>query len=113
MKRMSALRRAERNKVHLDAEVHQINSNKGIGTSLADLFEVPRELLTGAPKVTITGRRQALIENHRGISKLGSQVIEIAGQGLSLRLEGEGLKLLSMSRSDMIVGGQFHSIVFM
>ena len=76
---------------------------------LADRLTLPREAL-GAARLTVTGGRQVLLENHRGLLSYAPELIHVSlGQG-SLRFLGSGLCLRAMSREALVIEGSLRAI---
>ena len=84
----------------------------GIAARFAEMLSMPADLLAGVPKVTVTGRRRALVENHRGLLRYEREVIEIKGGRMVLRVRGEGLTLVSMRGSELLIEGDIFSTEF-
>ena len=45
---------------------------------LADKLELPEDVLLGSAKLTVTGGRSAVIENHRGVLEYTAERIVVA-----------------------------------
>lgn len=73
---------------------------------LIDRIDMPEDVCLGATKITICGRRNMLIENHRGIISYGDELIEVdCGEG-TVRVRGDALRLGAMDRRDMLISGR-------
>jgi sporulation protein YqfC len=83
---------------------------RGPALEIAERFELPPEALSGVPKLTLTGSRRVLVENHRGLLEYSRERIEINGGRVRLRLLGEGLELRAMNGSDILVTGDIYSV---
>ena len=79
-----------------------------IPEEVADKLELPGEILAGVPKITIIGRRRALIENHGGLLKYGEELIELGGK-TKMIIRGDGLRLVAMNKTDMVIAGRILS----
>lgn len=75
---------------------------------LIDRLELPPDAL-GMPKLTISGRRRVLIENHSGILCYCDELIEINCRSMKLRIRGDGLKIVAMDKKDMLICGRLLS----
>ena len=78
----------------------------------AEILDLPAESMTGVPKLTVTGCRHAVIENHRGILAYSRELIEVDGGRERLRIQGEGLELTAMDKRVLIICGQIFGIEF-
>lgn len=56
------------------------------------------------------GSERLLVEQHRGIVSYGSECIRIAAISGFLVVEGEGLRLCCMSRSQLVIRGKITEI---
>ena len=77
---------------------------------LADKLELPEDVLLGSAKLTVTGGRSAVIENHRGVLEYTAERIGVAvprGKGC---LDGTGLRLKAMNKNELLVGGRIRNI---
>ena len=83
-------------------------SFSSVPEDIADKLDIPGEILPGVPKITITGRRRALIENHGGILKYSGELIELGGK-TKILIRGDGLRLVAMNKKDMVIAGRILS----
>ena len=79
---------------------------------LAYKLDLPAEALTGAAKLTVTGRRQALIENHRGIINYDENTVTVSCEGYRLSIRGDDMRLEGMNDNDMLLTGRILSVEF-
>ena len=82
----------------------------GVITRATEFMKLPAELLSGVPKLTLTGGNHALIENHSGLDTYSDNLIEVRGKRMRMRVFGTGLELVSMRRGDILITGQIDSI---
>ena len=78
----------------------------------AERLEIPAFGLHGLPRLTLTGNRQMLVEQHRGLKRYGSDVIELALQRGSLRLTGQDLRLVAMDKEAVLIAGEISGLEF-
>jgi sporulation protein YqfC len=62
------------------------------------------------PLVELCGERRVLIENHRGVSRYGPEVICIRVRYGEVAIRGCGLELARMTREQLVVCGRIDSI---
>lgn len=79
---------------------------------LEKLLEIPEELTTDQPKVTIMGFEQVLIENYRGILEYQDYFIRLNTYIGMININGFNLKLEEMTSDDILVTGKIDSIDF-
>ena len=75
---------------------------------MADMLDIPGQVLPGVPRITMTGRRRVLRENHGGIVRYSGELIELGGKTRVI-IRGSGLTLLAMNASDMVISGDILS----
>ncbi len=52
-------------------------SKQRIKTHLADILELPSEIMLDLPQITLIGRRQLYLENHKGIIEYTPEKIRV------------------------------------
>ena len=67
----------------------------------------------GVPIVTVTGRGQVHIENHRGLIGYSTEEVSLNAGRLIIRLRGTNLELKDMSDLELIVTGTVSSIEYL
>lgn len=75
-----------------------------------DILEIPKEIISNEPKVTIVGFKQMLIENYKGILEYEDILIRIKTSMGILNITGFGLNLNQMTGDDILVNGKIESI---
>lgn len=89
-----------------------MKKRRGPGERAAEILDLPIETLPGFPKLTVTGCRQVMIENHKGIFEYERDRIEINGGRVRVRILGDGLDLIAMNKSELLISGQIFSVEF-
>lgn len=77
-----------------------------------DILEIPVELSTNNPKVTITGFERILIENYRGILEYQDYFVRINTYIGIININGFNLNLEEMTTDDLLVTGKIESVDF-
>ena len=75
-------------------------------------LEIPREVVTGIPKVTIIGFDEILIENFKGILEYENFFVRISTELGNININGFNLKLNQMADTDVLVSGKIENIDF-
>ena len=87
----------------------KLKRNRQTLEDLAERLELPEEALLGTTRLTVTGGRYAVIENHRGLLEHdGGQIAVSTGKG-RLILRGSALELNAMNQKELLICGQIHS----
>ena len=79
---------------------------------IEEILEIPVELSTNNPKITITGFERMLIENYRGILEYQDYFVRVNTYIGILNINGFNLKLEEMTTDDLLVTGRIDSIDF-
>ncbi len=79
---------------------------------LADALKIPKDMVLGDFKLSMTGNRELYIENYRGIVEYSDKCVILQTKSGYLRMEGEGLVISYYTNEDMKILGIIHSIVF-
>lgn len=74
------------------------------------LLEIPQEVYTDIPKITITGFNEMIIENFKGILEYEDYYIRINTSLGIININGFELKLENMTNDDIKVKGKVESI---
>ena len=67
------------------------NSKKPIHEKMISQLELPKDLMLGAAIVTITGRKEVLVENYKGIIELEDSLVKIQTKNCRLQILGAHL----------------------
>ncbi len=79
---------------------------------LDEILEIPVELSTNIPKVTIVGFERVLIENYRGILEYQDYFVRVNTHIGILNINGFNLNLEEMTTDDLLITGKIESIDF-
>ena len=84
--------------------------NKRKESKLDSLLELPKEITTNQPKITIMGFEEMLIENYKGILEYEDFYIKLATYIGIININGFNLKLNQMRDDTISVTGKIDSI---
>lgn len=76
------------------------------------LLEMPEEISSNEPKITIMGFNQMLIENYKGILEYQEFFIRINTYTGIININGFNLLLNEMTTNDIMVTGKIDSVDF-
>ena len=82
-------------------------------TRIAELFDLPADVVAGLCHVELLGDRQLFLEGHGGILSYGTEQIDINAGALILRVRGSGLTLRSMTDSELRIFGRIDGVEFL
>ena len=80
---------------------------------VADLLEIPRDLVLDLPKLTVIGRTEIHIENHRGIIEYSLNRIRVNLSRGYLELEGADFEIKALLPDEMHIIGEIRSIRYL
>lgn len=80
---------------------------------VADVLELPREVVLQVPRLVLVGNMHLTIENHRGVVEFGpGKLVVGVGEG-QVCVEGEGLTIVRIGREEMAVTGRISCLRFL
>ena len=84
--------------------------NSRFSNKIDEILEVPREISSAAPKITIIGFDEMLIENYKGIIEYEEFYIKINTAIGNININGFNLNLEQVTEDDIAVKGKIESI---
>lgn len=81
-------------------------------TRLDKILEMPAEVVSNIPKITVLGFNEMVIENYKSIMEYEEFYIKINTYIGIINVNGLNLKLLQMNQDDIRITGQIDSIDF-
>ena len=79
---------------------------------IAELFDLPDDLVAGACHAEILGDRQFFLEGHEGILSYAAEQIDISAGALVVRVRGRDLQLRSMTDSEVRIRGLIEAVEY-
>ena len=76
------------------------------------MLDIPREVTSKVPKITVTGFDEILIENFKGILEYEDFFTRISTHIGNININGFNLKLSQMTEDDILVSGKIENIDF-
>ncbi len=80
--------------------------------TMNDVLEFPPDVVGDAPKITITGRQQVVIENYKEIAAFSGEAITLATSEGELLLTGIGLVLKTVLPTELLIEGELISLSY-
>ena len=87
------------------------NKLKSVKQNMVETLELPKDLMYGDSIVTITGRREVLIENYKGILQYTDSEILIQSLRGKVLLRGKNLEIVWYTSLEMKITGAISSIL--
>ena len=88
------------------------NKRKNKINRLDKVLEMPKEIISNEPKITILGFNQMLIENYKGILEYQEFYIRLNTYIGIININGFNLNLSEMTTDDILITGKIASVDF-
>lgn len=75
-------------------------------------LEMPEEIVSNKPKITILGFDELVIENYKNILEYEEIFIKINTYIGAININGYNLKLIQMDKEDIMITGKIDSVDF-
>lgn len=82
------------------------------GERLADLLELPRDVVMDLPRMVVTGNKRLVIENHKGVIEYAPNLLRLNTARGEVRIVGDNLVLLSILREEVWIEGKIQQVEF-
>lgn len=82
----------------------------GVLNTVAELFDLPADVVAGLPHLEMVGSRQLYVEHHTGILSYSEEQIDVNTASGVLRVSGVGLSLVAMTAEELRIGGRIASV---
>ncbi|KAB3535351.1 sporulation protein YqfC [Alkaliphilus pronyensis] len=83
-----------------------------IKKSIADILELPQDIVLDLPKITLIGNLQLYVENHKGIIEYSDNRIRIFTKCGILRVIGKNLLLKNIVLEEIVIVGEIREVEF-
>ena len=77
---------------------------------IVESLKLPKDTMLGAAIVTITGNREAFIENYKGILEYTTESIVLQGKNCKICFEGKRLSIDYYTNEDMKISGSIDAV---
>ena len=84
-----------------------------IKKGIADLLELPRDIVLDLPKITLVGNLQLYIENHKGIIEYSTGLVQVNTKAGILVVTGTGLTIRTIVVEEIIIVGRIDRVEFL
>ncbi len=81
--------------------------------TITQSLKLPGDVMMGALVVTMTGNREAWIENYRGILEYTDSVILLQGKTCQICFQGKKLSIDYYTNEDMKISGYISSVTYL
>lgn len=77
---------------------------------LTEVFEVPKDVILGEAIITLTGKREALVENYKGIVEYTNDYIKILTKNGLIEFKGNDFNIIYLTNEEIKVTGSIVEI---
>ncbi len=81
-------------------------------SKINQFLEMPEEIVTDKPRITILGFEELVIENYKNILEYEDILIKVNTFIGAININGFNLKLIQMNKEDIMIKGTIDSIDF-
>ena len=78
--------------------------------SVAELFDLPADIVAGLPHLEMVGNRQLFLERHTGILGYSEEQIDVNTVSGVVRIRGQRLTLVAMTAEEVRIGGVISAV---
>mgnify|MGYP002509521732 FL=1 len=92
---------------HKKLPIQALSNSKEL---IVESLKLPKDTMLGAAIVTITGNREAFIENYKGILEYTTESIVLQGKNCKICFEGKRLSIDYYTNEDMKISGSIDTV---
>ena len=81
-------------------------------SKINEILEIPKEIVSKQPKITVTGFNELLIENFKAILEYENFFVRISTHIGNININGFNLILSQMTEDDILVSGIIENLDF-
>lgn len=92
-----------------------MKSNRGIDSikeKMAQLLEMPKEVVLDFPKLVLVGDSELSIENYKGILEYESEVIRVKTVDKIIKVTGKNLEITAITDEEIQITGTVSEVKF-
>ena len=82
----------------------------GVLDAVAELFDLPADVVAGLPRLELIGSRQLYLEHHTGILAYSQDQVDANTSAGVMRIRGSDLTLLAMTAGELRIGGHIAAV---
>lgn len=88
------------------------NQEYSLRNKVAELSELPKDVVMGMPVLTVTGQVELNLENYRGIIEYTDTLVRIQTKSGQIKVNGRGLQVAYYTNDEMKINGRIESIEY-
>lgn len=79
---------------------------------VSEILELPKDIMLGLPKVTMMGKMELHIENHKGIIEYSKEIIRINTSEGIIKITGKMMNIKNIVTEELTITGELISIEY-
>ncbi len=83
-----------------------------ISQALAKTLEISKDMLIDIPRFILNDNNELQVENYKGIVSYNFDEIKLGAKNYTIKIEGENLKINSITDEDILITGNIKSLSF-
>lgn len=84
-----------------------------LSRALAEFLEIPKDLVLDIPKITMVGRNEFYLENHKGIIEYSTERLRINLSRGFIEIVGSNLEIRALYPDELQIAGTINGIRFL
>ncbi|MDD3394803.1 MAG: sporulation protein YqfC [Anaerotignum sp.] len=84
-----------------------------IRRGVSDALDLPKEIMLDLPLISLTGREEITVENHKGILTYGEESIRVGTKAGILCIRGQDLGLKQLTAEVLVITGKLVALEFL
>jgi sporulation protein YqfC len=96
----------------IDTKKKKIEPKLSFLEELSGHFNLPTDIIAGAPIITATGRNEICLENYKGIIEYNGSLVKVQTKACKICIEGNELNILYFTEDEMKITGYIKAIYY-
>jgi len=88
------------------------NKIESVKKALSEKLDISKDIILEVPKITIIGKEEIIIENHKGIIVFEKNIIRVNTKIKVIKIVGENFEIIYIGESTLSIKGEFISIEY-
>lgn len=84
-----------------------------IRRGVSEALDLPKEIMLDLPLISLTGREEVTVENHKGILAYGDESIRVGTKAGILCIRGQALALKQLTQDALVITGKVIALEFL
>lgn len=81
-----------------------------VGLAAMERLDLPGQLAAGVAQMELVGNAEFCMVGHKGVLSYSTELVEISGGGIIVRLVGRDLQLMAMTEAELRLAGRIERV---